>query len=239
MKTFRLKDLIDNKDNPKIVKKILDSTELSKLDKKDLLKDLKGVNTNKEELILDSDTIQQKCYFVRLDTLFSLYQNGFPPNEVWDNELRSFIQYLSYSKYTFYRTLTRVNHILGFRFNIASDNIHGNTYDIPDEILEYFIEVPFTRFYDKNTNFFYFANGDRIEAGKKLYKTLSKLNLTEGEWFVPNGYIFMITDVSTDDRGLITKVRKVGNIFEYESIINGQAHMPSQLLPTGEVIYQE
>ena len=44
MKIFRLKDLIDNKDNPKIVKKILDSTELSKLDKKDILNDLKGIS---------------------------------------------------------------------------------------------------------------------------------------------------------------------------------------------------
>lgn len=44
MKTFRLKDLINNRNNPKIVKKILDSTELSKLDKKDILNDLKGID---------------------------------------------------------------------------------------------------------------------------------------------------------------------------------------------------
>ena len=44
MKIFKLKDLIDNKSNPKIVKKILDSTELSKLDKKDILNDLKNIS---------------------------------------------------------------------------------------------------------------------------------------------------------------------------------------------------
>lgn len=44
MKTFRLKDLINNRNKPKIVKKILDSIELSKLDKKDILNDLKGID---------------------------------------------------------------------------------------------------------------------------------------------------------------------------------------------------
>lgn len=234
MKTFRLKDLIDNKDNPKIVKKILDSTELSKLDKKDLLKDLKGINTNKEELILDSDTIQQKCYFLNYDNINEFYSSDINYNNAE-------ILYRDFEEFGFVKfgemRRQSPDRIIGCRFNI----LHGYEYefDTDPNFKEYFIEVPFTRFYDKNTNFFYFANGDRVEAGKKLYKTLSKLNLTEGEWFVPNGYIFMITDVGADDRGFITKVRKIGNIFEYESFLNAGRQPIAQLSSTGEVKYLE
>lgn len=229
MKIFRLKDLIDNKDNPKIIKKILDSTELSKLDKKDILNDLKGIKTNKEELILDSDTIKQKCYFVRMDNLLSFWINGIPQNELWYTELTRYIQYLSAAEGRFTISKPLEYDMLGFRYNIGLDD-----YDIPDEILEYFIEVPFTRFYDKNTNFFCYG-GDMIQNGKELYKRFSKLNLTEGEWFVPNGYIFMIPDIIADDRGIIRTVRKVGDVFEIESYRNGLPEEPRRLLPTGEI----
>lgn len=234
MKTYKLKDLIDNKDNPKIVKKILDSTELSKLDKKDILKDLKGV-INKEELILDSDTIQQKCYFVRMDNLTSFLENGFPQNEIWSNQLPPHIQFLSNFKCKFCKEKPIKNDdILGFRYNIASTYDTGYIHSMPNVILEYFIEVPFTRFYDKDTNFFCYE-GNKLENGKELYKKFSKLNLVEGEWFDLTGYIFMIPDIASNNRGIITKVRKEGNIFRYESYKNSVLQDTMILLPTGEV----
>ena len=174
-----------------------------------------------------------------MDNLLSFWKNGFPQNEIWYNELVRYIQYLSNQKYMFCKSAPGEKMIQGFRFILSVDTIDGDIADIPDipdEILEYFIEVPFTRFYDKDTNFFCYG-GDGIENGKELYKRLVKLNLTEGEWFVPNGYIFMIPDIASDDRGIIMKVRKVGNIFEYESCRNGQPQVTTRLLPTGESWY--
>lgn len=195
------------------------------------LSDLKGEGTNKEEIALDSDTIQQECYFIRLDKYDDFLKNGIPKNELWNTELLFYTQYLSAIEYLFTDSTPRETVILGFRYNISN-----SYYAIPDEILEYFIKVPFTRFYDKNTNFFCYG-GNHIENGKELYKRFSKLNLTEGEWFVPNGYIFMVPDILADDRGIIVKVRKVGNVFEYESRYNGHPQDLAQLLPTGELIY--
>lgn len=198
------------------------------------LSDLKGEGTNKEEIALDSDTIQQECYFIRVDKYNDYIETSLAQDELWNIEPEPYIQYLTHLEHQFIKS-PRPNFIIGFRYNIASDRLGDDIYDIPDEILEYFIRVPFTRFYDKNTNFFCYGSGNWIESGKELYKRLSKLNLVEGEWFIPNGYIFMIPDIAADDRGIITKVRKVGNSFEFESYRNSQPQDVLQLLPTGEV----
>lgn len=67
MKRFKLRDLIDNKDNINIINKILNRLEISKEDKANILKDLKNINNNnKSDYVVryfdlgSSDSFQQE-----------------------------------------------------------------------------------------------------------------------------------------------------------------------------------
>lgn len=70
MKRFKLRDLIDNKDNINIINKILNKLEISKEDKANIIKDLKNINNNN-----NSD------YVVRYFDLGS--SDSFQQEEAW------------------------------------------------------------------------------------------------------------------------------------------------------------
>lgn len=199
------------------------------------------IKTPKEEFDLSYDNIQQKCYFLKVSKHTYIMNNNISVNQLFGEELLSKIQYLNYGKYNFIAPsdLARPYYLLGFRYNVGT-SYRGEElplYKVPDEILEYFIEVPFNRFYDKNTNFFCYTSNKDFKNGKELYKRFTKLNLVEGEWFSLDGYMFTIPDAAADDGGVISKVRKVGSEFEYESIRNFQLEGINTLRQDGSILY--
>ena len=138
-----------------------------------------------DSVVFDSDTVQQRTFFVKCSNYLHFLDAEPELVEYINNINTGDLQYLCLSTnnnkiVSFMRDYNRFYMVLGFRINTTEDEI-----PIDDYMLQYFVEVPPYKFYDKNINYFTkgSTNESILERGKELYKRLQKLNLVEGQEF--------------------------------------------------------